>query len=614
MCGIVGYLGGRPARPVLIEGLKRLEYRGYDSAGLATVEPGSAPVWSCHKRAGKVAELEKSLGGLSPRGTLGIAHTRWATHGEPSERNAHPHCSSGEAPWPPVAVVHNGIIENHEALRAQLRAEGFAFASDTDSEVLPHLIDRELRRGANSLEGAVSGARAHIEGAYAIAGMSYAHPDELVAACNSSPLVIGIGKDELFVASDELAFAGKATSVLHLKDGEIVVLKRNGSYTFRGVPLPEALARVEKPAVSAHDAVKSGYAHFMLKEIHEQPQSLRQTFAGRLHESEVVFGGLTGDLMSRLQDARRIVLVGCGTSLYAAHAGKLLIEKFARKSVEVVQASEFCYGDPVLSSQDVVIGISQSGTTADTLATLELARERHALVLGITNRVGSTLAKRVRAGVYLHAGPEIAVASTKAFTSQVAVLAMLAAKLAPAHAAGICAKLKSLPAVITEVLKADSKLKRIAWQFAAEPRAIVLGRGFGVPLALEGALKLTEVAYVDGHGYSAAELKHGPLALVERGTPVIAIVPADEEGVLARKMLSNLSEVSTRGGHVVALVGKGGPATCMARYRVELPAVAEELAPIAYAPALQLLAYYWGIARGINVDQPRNLAKSVTVE
>ncbi|MEK7068576.1 MAG: glutamine--fructose-6-phosphate transaminase (isomerizing), partial [Patescibacteria group bacterium] len=393
MCGIIGYIGEQKAAPILIEGLKRLEYRGYDSAGLATVSPALAVV----KVVGKVAGLEAYK---NTAGTLGIGHTRWATHGEPSERNAHPHCSRT------VAVVHNGIIENHEHLRRELVSQGFVFLSDTDTEVLLHLIVRAMGRGATAgLEAAVAHALKEVEGAYAIAVISVDYPDELVAACNSSPLVIGIGEKELYLASDELAFGGKVNAVAHLKDGEVVVLKRNGSYSFRGLPLSGVKARLEKPSV-ADEVNKGGHAHYMYKEILEQPQAMRNVLAGRLREgSPVTFGGFTSDIEGRLRDARRITLVGCGTSLFAAMTGKAFIERLSGVVCEAEQAAEFYYRDPAITSGDVVIGISQSGETADTLRAMTLAKERHALCLGITNRVGSALSKRVRAGIYLHAGP-----------------------------------------------------------------------------------------------------------------------------------------------------------------------------------------------------------------
>lgn len=600
MCGIIGYIGTRPAAPILIEGLKRLEYRGYDSAGIVTPEPQSAVSaieLEIHKCVGKVADLERLVQTINFYGTLGIGHTRWATHGEPSERNAHPHRSFDGS----IAVVHNGVIENYESLRAQLSVEGFRFESDTDTEVLPHLIAREITRGSKSLEEAVAQALVHVEGAYAIAVVSADHADTLVAACNSSPLVIGIGERELYLASDELALAGKVSAVVHVRDGEIVTLKRNGSYAFRGLSLTDLAARVEKPAFVEH-ASKGGYPHYMLKEIHEQPQAMRNTLRGRLREGvPVTFGGLSGDIESRLRDARRIRLIGCGTSLFAAMAGAPLIERLAHVMCEAEQAAEFAYRSPVLSSADAVVGISQSGETADTLKAMALAKDRHALCLGITNRVGSTLSKRTRLGIYLHAGPEIAVASTKAFTSQVVVLALLALRLAELHgiprSEELAQGIMRLPELMQEVLGREAEIKSIAAHCAERKRIIVIGRGSGVPLALEAALKIREVAYLDAHGLSSAELKHGTLALVEPGIPVLALMP---EGDLRAKFCSNLEEVRARGGRVILFEApKGTP---------------DDLLPVVLAPAVQLLAYYLGVVRGIEVDQPRNLAKAVTVE
>ncbi|MEK7109427.1 MAG: glutamine--fructose-6-phosphate transaminase (isomerizing) [Patescibacteria group bacterium] len=588
MCGIVAYIGKRQASPILIEGLKRLEYRGYDSAGIATV----SPALTVSRVMGKVAGLEVYR---DMAGTLGIGHTRWATHGEPSERNAHPHRSGG------VAVVHNGIIENYEHLRRQLRDEGFAFTSDTDTEVLPHLIEREFRRGARSLEDAVTGALAQVEGAYAIAVVSQEYPDEMVGACNSSPLVVGIGTDELFLASDELAFGGAAGTVAHLKDGEVIVLKRNGTYTFRGVPLGDVAGRLEKPSMS-EQVDKNGHAHYMHKEIFEQPQAMCNALASHLKDGQpITFGGLTGDIEARLADTHRIQLVGCGTSLFAAMAGKLLIERVAGVHCDAEQAAEFSYREPLLTSQDTVIGISQSGETADTLRAMAVAKEHHALCLSITNRVGSTLAKRTGLGMFLHAGPEIAVASTKAFTSQVAMLALFAGYVAQLRGrqvpAAFLKALRRLPELLEETLAREEEIKAIALKCAGKERMIVVGRGSAVPLALEAALKIREIAYLDAHGLSAAELKHGTLALVEPGTPVVVLMPT---GALRDKIFSNIEEVRARGGRVIALEPP--------------PGTPDELVSIVLAPLVQLLSYHLGVVRGNDVDQPRNLAKSVTVE
>lgn len=589
MCGIIGYIGEKPAASILIEGLKRLEYRGYDSAGIATLER----TLEQRKVVGKVSGLEPFS---AMHGTLGVGHTRWATHGAPSERNAHPHRSGG------VALVHNGIVENHDSLREELRGEGFSFESDTDTEVLPHLIVRALRKGANSLEDALSAALRGVEGAYAVAIVSEDHPDRLVAACHSSPLVIGIGERELYLASDELALAGKVSAIVHVRDGEVVTLKRNGHYSFHGIPLGDIEARREKPAMGAAHATKGGYAHYMLKEIYEQPQAMRNVVAGRVREGHgVVFGGLTRDIESRLAEVRRVVLAGCGTSLFAAMAARDTFERIAGVMCDAEQAAEFSYRDPQLAWSDALIGISQSGETADTLRAVELARERHALVLGLTNRVGSTLARRTKVGIYLHAGPEIAVASTKAFTAQVAALTLLAVRIAELRQRDVPEALRRqllrLPRLVERSLDYKDEMHRLARQFAYAPRLIVIGRGSGVALAQEAALKVREVSYMDAHGLSAAELKHGTLALIEKGVPVVALLP---QGHLRAKMLSNIEEVRSRGGEVVILEAPDG--------------LHESLVPIVMAPPLQLLAYYLGVERGVDVDQPRNLAKSVTVE
>ncbi len=594
MCGIIGYIGEKQAAPILIEGLKALEYRGYDSAGFAAIaHVDSGTRLSVYKTAGKVAGLERYH---NAPGTIAIGHTRWATHGEPTWENAHPH-RSGD-----VAVVHNGIIENHAELRRDLQSQGCVFRSDTDTEVLPHLIVREQKVDESiSLEAAVARALARVEGAYAIAVVSEESPNLLVVACKSSPLVIGIGEQELYVASDELALAGKVSGVVAVHDGAIVTLRRNGSYTFLGAKRPHQ-SLVEKPAVVV-EVSKGAHAHYMHKEIFEQPQAMRNVLAGRLHEEgPVTLGGLAGGLEGRMGDARRIVLAACGTSLFAAMAGKPLFERWAGMLCDAEQAAEFAYREPILSSRDVVIGISQSGETADTLKAIALAKERRALTFGITNRVNSALAKRAGAGMYLHAGPEVAVASTKAFTSQVAALALLALRLAQVRGRTIDPKivraLQLLPQLVEDALAQEPHMRAVAEQHKDARRMIIIGRGSCVPLAMEAALKIREVAYIDAHGLSSAELKHGTLALVERGTPVVALMPSEKEAL--GKMRSSLEEVKARGGEVIPL---------------EAPSyMQDELLPILLAPSVQLLAYHLGVARGIDVDRPRNLAKSVTVE
>ncbi|OGC85932.1 hypothetical protein A3D70_00650 [Candidatus Adlerbacteria bacterium RIFCSPHIGHO2_02_FULL_54_18] len=598
MCGIIGYIGEQKAASLLIEGLKRLEYRGYDSSGIATIrhEPLGNHLM-CTKRLGKIVELEGALATRPLQGTVGIGHTRWATHGEPSKRNSHPHVSLNAY----IAVVHNGIIENHDALRKELVAQGFRFLSDTDTEVLPHLIERELSCGDGDLESAVGRALMQVQGAYAIAVISPDHPDEIVAASNSSPLVIGVGEKELYLASDELALAGKVSAVVHVRDGEIVTLRRNGTYAFRGIPLSNIKERLEKPSVT-EETNKGGLAHYMYKEILEQPQAMRNVLAGRLRtNAPVTFGGFTPDIEARLRDTRRIILAGCGTSLFAATAVQAMFESVGGVMCEAEQAAEFCYRNPILSSLDTVVGISQSGETADTLKAIGLARDRHALCLGVTNRVGSVLSRHVRAGIYLHAGPEIAVASTKAFTTQVVALAMLAIRIAELRGLPLSVELREdllrLPFVLAKALKQEPEIKTWTQKYTQAQRVVIIGRGSGVSLAMEAALKIREVAYMDAHGLSAAELKHGTLALIEKGVPVLALMPS---GKLRGKMLSCLEEVKARGGEVMLLEPPAG--------------ISEELVPVVLAPAVQLFAYHLGVARGVDVDQPRNLAKAVTVE
>jgi len=605
MCGIVGYIGKREAAPILLEGLKRLEYRGYDGAGIATTsQVDCSSILTIVKAVPKVADLEKKLETEDAHGHCGIGHTRWATHGEPNERNTHPHKAHT------VAVVHNGIIENHEELRKELLEKGCCFTSDTDTEVLPHLIEEALSQTGCLLEDAVAQALKQVYGAYAIAVLyKYAdksHRRKLVAACNSSPLVIGVGKDGLYLASDEAALAGFATEgVKHLEDGQIAVLEETWDeqhpFQFRILGLSSSV-ELEPMRFSQEAVTKGGHAHFMHKEIFEQPQAMQNVLAGRLREgSPVIFGGFTSDIESRLKDARRIMLVGCGTSLFASMCAQNVIERMTGTMCTAEQAAEFAYREPVLSSQDVVGCVSQSGETADILKALALAKERHALCISVTNRVGSTLAKRTNVRIYLHAGPEIAVASTKAFTSQVAALLLFALRVAELKGADVSrlkAQMLLLPALLKNSIGEEEKIKVLAQKYKNAKRVIVIGRGACVPLAMEAALKIREVSYIDAHGLSAAELKHGTLALVEKGVPVFALMPNGKE--LRDKMLSNIEEVKTRGGEVTIF---------------EAPeSLEEELVPIILAPQLQLFAYHLGVLNGIDVDQPRNLAKSVTVE
>jgi glucosamine--fructose-6-phosphate aminotransferase (isomerizing) len=613
MCGIIGYIGESPAEPILLETIKRLEYRGYDSAGMAVITDDGEP--HVRKTLGKIKNLEDLLqADPLPSGRIGIVHTRWATHGNPSVPNAHPHLSSDGR----VAVVHNGTLEDFDVLRQELIKDGYTFASQTDTEVLPNLIARQLARGDNSLEDAVAHALALVDGAYGIAVVCR-HTREVVAARKSSPLCVGLNGTSIFVASDQVALAGFASHFIPMEDGDIVTIS-NGKHRFR--PSEGDQERPQQVLdVKPEDLGKGIHAHRMIKEILDQPAAIRTTLAGRLKDGVVKLGGLSEDVEQRIASAKRIILVACGTSLYASLAGKLLIESLARIPTEAVHASEFIYGEPILDPSTVVIGVSQSGETADTLQAVKLARHENALTIAINNRVGSALASEVGTGhgIYLHAGAEMAVASTKAFSAQVTVLALLALRLAQLRKLGDQARLSSiidalerLPSLIEESLRLDEQLKDLAHEYRKAERIFCLGRGFAVPLAYEGALKIKEISYISAEGYPGGELKHGPLALIENGVPVFAIVSADEHG---KKMISNIEEVAARGGDVIAITS--GNVTIrpgLVKHVVKLPAAPQELLPVVGAPVFQLLSYYIGLEKKNDVDFPRNLAKSVTVE
>lgn len=612
MCGIIGYIGEQDAAPILLEGLRILKYRGYDSAGIALLEEGAINRWRVEGKPDKLVEL---LSEINPKGSCGIGHNRWATHGRPSVENAHPHLSEDGR----IAVVHNGTIENFTTLRAILEKEGYRFSSETDTEVLPHLIDRELQHGALNLEDAVERALAYVDGAYGIAVIAADFPGEIVAASLYSPIVIGLGTGELLLASDETALAGHVGSVLRLGNGEIITLHANGAYAFRG-SREDVTARIERISVFPESIDHRGYEHMMLKEIHEQPEALANTLRGRLNVEQgiVKLGGLESKVERRLADSRRIVIVACGTALYAGMVGKLLIERFARIPVEVLHASEFQYQNPVVGFQDVVIGISQSGETADTVRAITLADELGALCLGVTNRTGTLLPRVTHAGVFLQAGPEHAVASTKAFTAQVVILALIAIRIAVARGMNserveaLIQALGTVPSLLAQSLEAESQVMEIAKEYQHAQRAIFIGRRFGLPIALEGALKLAEISYIDALGFPAGELKHGWIALLEEGVPVFCVARQDD---LQGKMLSNMEEVASRGGHVIALATEGDERPhSVARHVISLPHAPEELTPIVCAPVMQLLAYHMGVLRGTDVDNPRNLAKAVTVE
>ncbi|MGH7531045.1 MAG: glutamine--fructose-6-phosphate transaminase (isomerizing) [Gemmatimonadales bacterium] len=609
MCGIVGYTGKRAAASLVLDGLKRLEYRGYDSAGLAIVNGGL----EIFRAPGKIAVLERELGASLPLGTTAIAHTRWATHGAPTMANAHPHADCGGT----LALVHNGIIENAGALRQALSARGHVFRSETDTEVLAHLIE-ELHTNGTPLVEATAAALRQVEGAYGIAVISSREPDTLVAARHGSPLLVAIGAGENWVASDASAVLAHTRSVVYLDDGEIAEV-RPGDYRI----LDLAAAEKEKPVTQVEwdlaTIERGGFAHFMLKEIMEQPESIRNTLRGRLLEDEgtVRFGGLnlSDEELLRVQ---RIVITACGTSWHSALIGEYMMEELARIPTEVEYASEFRYRNPIVDERTLVIGISQSGETADTLAALREAKRRGARTLGIINVVGSTIAREVDGGIYLHAGPEIGVASTKAFTSQVVALALLTLKMGRLRALSILQgrevvrALARLPDLVARVLGKAPETEQIAERLLRANNVLYLGRGYNFPVALEGALKLKEISYIHAEGYPAAEMKHGPIALIDDLMPVVFIAPTD---AVHQKVVSNVEEVKARGGRVIAIVTEGDTALAkLADHRIEIPETLDLLTPVLSVLSLQLLAYYIAVRRGCNVDQPRNLAKSVTVE
>ena len=612
MCGIIGYVGPRPAGPILMEGLKRLEYRGYDSAGLAVLTPEDA--LTVEKRPGKIAELEDALNGRLPSGTCGIAHTRWATHGPPTRANAHPHQSGSRD----IALVHNGIIESAARQRPRLRDMGYEFRSQTDTEVLVHLIDLAFR-DTDLLEDAVAAALARIEGTYGIAVVSSRDPGKIVVARNGSPVLLGIGgKDEYFVASDAAAVVAHTQRVVRLRDGDSAVLSRDGYRTFD--PARRAVRRGAHLVTWSAEAIgKGGYDHYMYKEIQEQPSSLRDVMRGRLLEEEG--GSRLGGLAKAEQDllaADRIVITACGTSWHAGLIGAYMLEELARIPVTVEYASEFRYRNAVLSPGTLVLGISQSGETADTLAALREARRRGCRTMGIVNVVGSSIAAETDFGVYLHAGPEIGVASTKSFTSQIVALALFTLYLARRRNMSILEgremvrALKELPGQIEEALKVDEQIGKLARVYRDAPNFLYLGRGYQFPVALEGALKMKEVSYIHAEGYPAAEMKHGPIALIDENMPVVVLAPRD---AVYAKTLSNIEEVRARHGRVIAVVNdENDEVTAHADERIVIPSTIPALTPVLATVPLQLLAYHVAVLRGCDVDQPRNLAKAVTVE
>ncbi|MEY4856452.1 MAG: hypothetical protein RLZZ97_1282 [Gemmatimonadota bacterium] len=608
MCGIVGYVGDRIATPMLLEGLKRLEYRGYDSAGVAIMNGEGVET---RRAAGKIARLEAAIAKDPPQGTMGIAHTRWATHGPPTEKNAHPHASQNGK----IAVVHNGIIENATALKAGLEARGYVFKSDTDTEVLAHLIEVAY---AGNLEAAVIEALHQCDGTYGLAVITSDERDKIVAARKGSPLLIGVGDGEYFIASDASAILAHTRNVVYLDDGDIAVVTRDG---YRVLDFDSAIR--DKPVTridwDLQQIERGGYPHFMLKEIFEQPTTVENTMRGRLilEEGFSKLGGLNISKEDLLK-IDNIIITACGTSWHSALIGEMMIEELCRIPVEVEYASEFRYRNPIVTPTTLCIVISQSGETADTLAAMREAKRRGARTLGIVNVVGSTIAREDDGGIYLHAGPEIGVASTKAFTSQVVALALFTLKLARlknlsvARGREIAQALADLPAQIQSILDRAPEIEGLAEEFKRASNFLYLGRGYNFPAALEGALKLKEISYIHAEGYPAAEMKHGPIALIDEMMPVVCIAPHD---AVFDKITSNIQEVKARKGKIIAITTRDEPALAgKLDYEFRIPETVDLLAPILASVPLQLLAYYIAVKRGCNVDQPRNLAKSVTVE
>ena len=614
MCGIVAYIGKKDAFPVLIKGLSRLEYRGYDSAGIALMETNQINLF---KKQGKVADLVEFTQNKNINGSIGIGHTRWATHGEPNDTNAHPHYSMDKR----IALIHNGIIENYDSIREELISRGYEFQSQTDTEALVHLIDDIQKREGVSLYEAVCQALKSVVGAYAIVVISEDNPDQLIAARKSSPLVVGIGDDnEFYLASDATPIIEYTNQVVYLNDEEIAVLDRNDGLKITNIAQQEKIPYIQELELQIEALEKGGYEHFMLKEIFEQPRSIHDCFRGRLNATQglVQLGGIK-DYEKRILNAKRIIFVACGTSWHACQVGEYLIEGLARINVEVEYASEFRYRNPILNERDVVIAVSQSGETADTIAALELAKSRGALTIGICNVVGSTISRITDAGSYTHAGPEIGVASTKAFTAQVTVLTLLAIRLAykndtlaTSRYRGLISELEALPEKVKRVLEQNNLIKEIAAHYKDATNALYLGRGSSFPVALEGALKLKEISYIHAEGYPAAEMKHGPIALIDEEMPVFVIAT---KGTSYEKVVSNIQEVKARKGKIIAIVTEGDvQVKAMADHSIEIPDTDENLVPLIATIPLQLLSYHIAVLRGCNVDQPRNLAKSVTVE
>ncbi len=613
MCGIVGYIGSREAYPIVIKGLHRLEYRGYDSAGVALINHQN--ILNIYKKAGKVNDLEAFAADKDLSGSIGMGHTRWATHGEPSDRNSHPHQSGNEK----LAIIHNGIIENYGPLKEELISRGHTFKSDTDTEVLIHLIEDIQKNGGLDLQEAVRVALSEVVGAFAIVIMDKDNPDQLIAARKGSPMVIGVGEKEYFIASDATPIIEYTKNVIYLNDNDIAYLKRD-ELIIKSIDNIVQTPYIHELELKLEMLEKGGYEHFMLKEIYEQPRSIKDSMRGRIYpqEGKLQLGGLA-EYSEKFKNANRIIIVACGTSWHAGLVGEYLIEEYARVPVEVEYASEFRYRNPIISEKDILIAISQSGETADTMAAIELAKEKGATILGICNVVGSSIPRLTHGGVYTHAGPEIGVASTKAFTAQVTVLTLIAFYIAQIKGSVTTGKLVSLlteletiPSLVEKALEANDLIIEIAEKLKDSRNCLFLGRGSGFPVALEGALKLKEISYIHAEGYPAAEMKHGPIALIDEEMPVIVIATKNSS---YEKVISNIQEVKARKGIVVAIVTEGDTEVRnMADYTIEIPHAEEAFLPLLATIPLQLLAYHIAVMRGCNVDQPRNLAKSVTVE
>jgi glucosamine--fructose-6-phosphate aminotransferase (isomerizing) len=611
MCGIVGYIGFREAWPIVVKGLHRLEYRGYDSAGVAIIDK----TLNIYKKAGKVSDLEDSVVEKDLNGKIGMGHTRWATHGAPSDRNSHPHTSGDER----LAIIHNGIIENYSALKETLISRGHVFRSDTDTEVLIHLIEDIRNQTGLDLREAVRIALNEVVGAYAIVIMDKDDPDELIAARKGSPMVLGVGKNEYFIASDASPIIEYTKDVIYLNDNEIAYIRRD-ELLIKSIDNVIQIPYVQELELKLEMLEKGGFDHFMLKEIYEQPRSIKDCMRGRIYPSsgQVQLGGIK-EYADKLKNIDRIIIVACGTSWHAGLVGEYLIEECARIPVEVEYASEFRYRNPIISEKDIVIAVSQSGETADTMAAIELAKEKGATIFGICNVVGASIPRLSHAGVYTHAGPEIGVASTKAFTAQVTVLTLMALYMAQQRGTisqsklvHLLTELDNIPALVEKCLESNDSIRIISEQFKDARNFLFLGRGSGFPVALEGALKLKEISYIHAEGYPAAEMKHGPIALIDEEMPVVFIATKNSS---YEKVISNIQEVKARKGHVIAIVTEGDTVVKnMADYIIEIPDADEIFLPLLATIPLQLLSYHIAVLRGCNVDQPRNLAKSVTVE